>query len=259
MAIHSSDSHPQQPVSAPDRLYAQPRKDIDAFAFNEAVVNVFPDMIRRSVPGYDAVLSMVGILAKRFAQPHSVLYDLGCSLGATTRAIQNGLEAQARASSYRIVAVDNAPAMIDRFKEFAEAEESDIDLDIRLGDVREVPIVNASLVVLNYTLQFIDLEERLPLLSGIREGMLPGGALLLSEKIAFEDEAQQSLYTELHHAFKRANGYSALEISQKRTALEHVLIPETLSAHEARLRDAGFASSRVWFQCLNFSSILALV
>ena len=89
-------------------------------------------------------------------------------------------------------------------------------------------------------------------------GMLPGGALILSEKVAFSEKSKQDFFTNLHHTFKSANGYSDLEISQKRTALENVLIPETISAHRERLYTAGFHKIEVWFQCFNFVSIIAI-
>jgi tRNA (cmo5U34)-methyltransferase len=82
--------------------------------------------------------------------------------------------------------------------------------------------------------------------------------LILSEKIKFADTAEQTLLTDLHLAFKRANGYSELEISQKRSALENVLIPDTLETHQARLQQAGFAQSLQWFQGMNFISLLAV-
>jgi len=133
-----------------------------------------------------------------------------------------------------------------------------IPVEIVQRDIREVPIERASVVVLNFTLQFLPSDERLPLLARIHEGLLPGGVLILSEKLAFADPRQQALHVEMHHAFKQAQGYSALEISQKRTALENVLIPETLEQHKSRLRRAGFASSEVWFQYFNFASLIAL-
>jgi len=82
--------------------------------------------------------------------------------------------------------------------------------------------------------------------------------LILSEKVAFEDEGRQRFQKELHENFKRAQGYSELEISQKRTALETVMIPETLECHKRRLQAAGFNSVDVWFQCLNFISLVAV-
>jgi tRNA (cmo5U34)-methyltransferase len=119
-----------------------------------------------------------------------------------------------------------------------------------------VNIHDASLTLLNFTLQFLPIQDRLPLLTKIAEGTLPGGVLVLSEKIRFEDADTQAEMTALHEAFKKANGYSNLEISRKRTALENVLIPETLEAHRERLREAGFQSSEVWFQCFNFVSLI---
>jgi len=52
-------------------------------------------------------------------------------------------------------------------------------------------------------------------------------------------------------------GYSKLEISQKRAALENVLLPETLEAHRSRLDTIGFDAVDVWFQCFNFASMVA--
>ena len=119
-------------------------------------------------------------------------------------------------------------------------------------------ITNASVVVLNFTLQFIPLESRLPLLSRIAKGLEPGGVLLLSEKIRFEDEITQQDLTDLHHDFKKANGYSDLEVSQKRAAIENVLLPESIQEHRERLNQAGFDHSEVWLQCFNFASLLAI-
>ena len=119
-------------------------------------------------------------------------------------------------------------------------------------------VENASLVVLNLTLQFLPPAERSAIIGSIAQGTLPGGALLLSEKICFDDPGQQTLMTELHHDFKRAHGYSDLEIAQKRSAIENRLIPETLETHVQRLREAGYSTVTPWFQCFNFASILAV-
>lgn len=237
-----------------DTIYAEPVASIADFAFDERVADVFADMIRRSVPGYGTVLSAIAVLAERFAQPDSVCYDLGCSLGGATLAMRRGI----RQPRCRIVALDNSPAMIARCREQVASDRSSVAVDVICADIRDVVVANASLVVLNFTLQFLPTADRLPLLRRICQGLLPGGALLVSEKLAFADPRQQALHTDLHHAFKRAQGYSELEISQKRTALENVMIPETLEQHRARLSEAGFASCEPWFQYFNFASFIAL-
>ena len=124
-------------------------------------------------------------------------------------------------------------------------------------DIQTTPIESACAVVMNYPLQFVAPEQRLKLLSRIRAGLQQDGALIVSEKIRFADRALQAYFDEAHLDFKRANGYSDLEISQKRTALEDVMKPDTLEPHQARFADAGFSKVDVWFRCLNWASFIA--
>jgi len=214
---------------------------------------VFPDMIKRSVPGYETIIAMTGSLADRYVRPGTHCYDLGCSLGASLLAV-----AQATADRPRhLLGVDNSPAMISRCRDILSGEKVE-DIELLCADILDVPIANASLVVLNFTLQFVPPEQREALLARIWAGINPGGILILSEKVAFDDAHHNELMIELHHNFKRANGYSDLEISQKRTALENVLLPETLNTHRERLKKVGFNSVDVWFQCFNFASMIAI-
>lgn len=235
-----------------DRLYRRPLVEVAPFEFDDRVAAVFPDMLRRSVPGYSTMLGMIGVLAGRQARFGGRFYDLGCSLGAATAAMRAALAG----SQAELVAVDNAEAMIRRAREGFEAQPGP-PVELRCEDIRDTPIERARLVVLNLTLQFVPPADRLALLRRIRFGLAPHGLLVLSEKIAGADPAEQELMTGLHHAFKRANGYSELEISQKRSALERVLVPETLAEHRARLQAAGFGRVDLWYRCLNFVSLLA--
>lgn len=237
-----------------DQLFANPLNSVPDFQFDHQVVNVFPDMIKRSVPGYTTIISMIGQLSERYAQSGSRCYDLGCSLGAATLAMRHRI----RSADCQIVAVDNSNAMIDRCAKVIDADSGEVPVQLLCSDLQDVAIENASMVVLNFTLQFIAKAERTQIIKRIYDGLLPGGVLILSEKLAFEDNHHQELMIELHHNFKRSNGYSDLEIAQKRSAIEDVLIPETLDEHRTRLQAAGFTSSDVWFQCFNFASLIAI-
>ena len=230
----------------------------EPFRFDDKVAQVFPDMLRRSIPGYAASIEAIGSLAARYVRAGTNCYDLGCSLGAATLAMRQGISEP----GCRIVAVDAAPAMIERCR-LVVAEDTDppglmTDVDLVLGDIRDVEFLNASMVVLNYTLQFVDFADRDALLRRICKGMNEGGILVLSEKVVDEDPHMEELLVDLHHEHKRRNNYSALEISRKRAALENVLVPETVSAHRARLQTAGFSHSAVWLRYFNFVSIIAL-
>ena len=242
-------------MSTKDRLYTAGASEAQDFVFDERVVRVFPDMINRSVPGYSMIVPMAGLLARRYARDNSTLYDLGCSLGAVALAMSQAV----RASNARIIAVDNSPAMIARLRETLGAADRDglIPVQPVCEDLQGVPIENASVVALNFTLQFVEPASRLPLLRRIAAGLLPGGILILSEKIRFDAPREQSLHTEWHHDFKRAQGYSDLEISRKRDALENVMQPDSEPRHRERLLEAGFSEVYPWFQAFNFLSLVA--
>ncbi|MGL5533374.1 MAG: carboxy-S-adenosyl-L-methionine synthase CmoA, partial [Plesiomonas shigelloides] len=195
-----------------------------------------------------------GMLAKRFIQPNTQAFDLGCSLGAATLSMRRNIDVE----GVRLIAVDNSAAMIERCRRHIDAFRSDTPVDIIEGDIRQVKIENASMVVLNFTLQFLPPDDRQALLNRIYAGLRPGGALVLSEKFSFADQTIGDLLFDMHLDFKRANGYSELEISQKRSALENVMLTDSVETHKARLQQAGFEHAEVWFQCFNFGSMLAI-
>jgi len=247
-------------TSKKDTLYTQATATPGSFRFDERVVDVFPDMINRSVPGYALIVPMIGQLARRFVQPDSTVHDLGCSLGAATLAMQDALAGRDQLDGVRLIATDNAPAMVDRFRDLLQERPvppGAPPIELRCEDIRATKIENASLIVLNFTLQFLGLEERDHLLETISAGLKPGGALILAEKIRFPDSGEQDRQTDWHHDYKRLQGYSELEIARKRAALEEVLKTELESTHRERLTRVGFVRVTRWFQCFGFCAWLA--
>ena len=260
--------------SARDQIYRTPIADIGGFRFDRQVVDVFPDMLDRSIPGYSSIIAQSGLLAEHFAREGTRCYDLGCSLGATLLSMRHAISC----ADCELVGVDNSSAMIERCEELIDADNKATIADSQSAssintktdtnnrppvclinaDIEQVEIDNASVVALNFTLPFVEPAYRSTLLNRIGNAIVEGGALILSEKIKFDDQFLHDLYTDQYHAFKKANGYSDLEISQKRSALENVLIPDTVDTHLARLGDAGFKHCSVWFQCFNFVSIIAV-
>ena len=240
-----------------DKIYQQ-NSDEKPFRFNEDVAKVFPDMLQRSIPGYAATIEAIGSLAARYVLEDTNCYDLGCSLGAATIAMRQGIQH----ADCRIVAVDAAPAMTERCREIVAEDDRRFapatSVEVIEGDIRDIEIANASMAVLNYTLQFLSMNDRDALVQSIHDGLNDGGLLVLSEKVVDENPEMEQLLVDLHHEHKRRNDYSALEISRKRAALENVLIPETVSAHRARLKEAGFKHAAVWLRYFNFVSIVAI-
>lgn len=237
-----------------DRLYRNSDMSVKPFRFDENVAEVFEDMINRSVPGYEQTLILLGIVSRQYVQPGSNVYDLGCSLGASTIAVLNSVTTD----SYKIIAVDSSEQMLEKCREKFLKQKLNPPIDIIHADIRDIEILNASLVIINYTLQFLPVEERIPLLNKIFSGLLPGGALFVSEKIILNSEPDDKVMINLHEQFKLLNGYNELEIAQKRAALDNILVRESLEDHIDRLRDTGFSQVIEISRQLNFTTLLAI-
>lgn len=235
-----------------DTLY-QKQSATASFEFNEQVADVFADMISRSLPGYPLTLSMLGVIAHYYIKPHGCIYDLGTALGAVVFEIAR----QVTEPNCRIIGVDNSLPMISRCQQHAE-QLNDQRIEFSHQDICDITLSNATMVVMNFTLQFVPIEQRTMLLANIYQNLLSGGVLVLSEKIHYHDEQQNQQLQLLHEHSKRMNDYNELEIAQKRTALEHVLKTETIDQHTQRLHEAGFDQVNIWFQCLNFISLIAV-
>lgn len=228
-----------------DRIYEDQLKTVPDFEFNEEVVSVFPDMIQRSVPGYATILKGIGLMARHYLEEDDRCYDLGCSLGASSGAILSAVGDR----KVRIEAVDAAPDMIRQ----AKLNISDTRVNFHLSDICTIDLQPCQMVVLNLVLQFIDPPERPTLIKKIFDCLKPGGILVVTEKIV-----STPVHEQLHLEFKAMNGYSELEIAQKRSALEEVMKIEKLESHINTLNQAGFRETDVWFRFLNWVSILAI-
>mgnify|MGYP001161617172 FL=1 len=234
-----------------DNLFNK-QSDIADFRFDQDVVKVFDDMVRRSVPGYDSMIQMIGLIARMYGQDNTNYYDLGSSTGAITLSIA----LNNKSKNNQFFAIDNSKEMVEQCEKNLHNKVD--NLQAICDDINQVQIKSASIVVLNLTLQFIDVNLRSNLIKKIYDGLESGGILIISEKIHFEDAVMQNQITKLHMDFKKENGYSELEIANKRQAIENVLITETKEQHLNRLRDCGFVETSCFFQCLNFVSFLSV-
>jgi tRNA (cmo5U34)-methyltransferase len=237
-----------------DRVFARKRRQIQPFSFNREVAEVFDDMLVRSVPLYKESLYRQTDLVRRFFQAGTRIYDLGCShgnLGVRLQAVFKGI-------LFTLVGVDTSRPMLEKYRKRLDPPEPGRNIHLVCGAMEDICITNASVVVINLTLQFLDPAARDDLIGRIFDGMVPGGLLLVMEKTVHPEPGINDLQLAVYRQFKRENGYSDLEISQKRDALEKVLIPDTLETHFQRLDRAGFKRVDVWLKWFNFSAIMAV-
>ena len=227
-----------------DRIYATPQKTVERFKFNRHVVSVFPDLVERSVPGYAVATRILGIIASSYLKQDSKCYDLGCALGGATQSVLDAVGNLPVA----IIGIDSSREMLVG----ARTKITDARTSFQHGDIRSFRLEECDVVIMNFSLQFIPIRDRTKVLRNIRASLKPGGVLILSERVQAHIE-----FEEMHIAFRKSNQYSDLEIDQTNAAFKRILHSETLIEHIIRLRKVGFTEPRVWFQCLNWVSILA--
>ena len=223
------------------------------FKFGANVAKVFDDMVNRSVPFYGEIQRMMAELASDHAKEGSDVFDLGCSTGTTMISMDIMVN-----QNIRFIGIDDSREMLDKCKSKLMEIGFSRPYELRCADLGQgIKIENASVVVLCLTLQFVRPIYRERLLKDIYDGLNPGGVLILVEKILAEESRFNRDYIQYYYNYKRRNHYSEMEISQKREALENVLVPYKLSENITLLRDKGFAHCEVFFKWYNFSGLIA--
>jgi len=237
-----------------DLVFADKKKRVLPFEFNKEVTDVFDDMLNRSVPLYAQSIKRQAQLTARYYQNKSRIYDLGCSHGNLGILI---LE-QFKERMFSMVGVDNSKHMIEKYSKRLKKNDNNGQVDLICGLLEDIQIKNASVVLINLTLQFLDTKKRNDLIKKIYQGLTHNGILLLTEKTIHSSKHINTLQTHFYKQFKIENGYSQLEISQKRDALDKVLVPDTIEIHKKRIFKAGFTHFDVWLKWFNFVSMIAI-
>ncbi len=239
---------------ADDRLFADKQPTVKDFNFGKQTAEVFDDMLQRSVPFYAEVQRMIGEMAADFAVPGTNVYDLGCSTCATFAALDPVV-----APGVRFIGVDSSPEMLERGREKLAQQRVTHGYELMCADLNAgVPITNASVVIMNLTLQFVRPLYRQKLMRDIANGINKDGCLILVEKVLSKDTMLNRFFIKYYYAFKQRNGYSGLEISQKREALENVLVPYRVEENIELLLHSGFSWSELFFKWYNFCGFVAV-
>lgn len=227
------------------------------FKFDSHVASVFDDMISRSVPFYTEQQDMIREIVKKFWIPGTDIYDLGFSTGTTI--VNLCLD---ETCSARFIGYDNSISMIDTARKKIKNAGFENRIDLRFGDLNgdlsKLPIENASVVIMCWTLQFIRPLKRDDLIQWIYRGLVKDGVLIVTEKILTNSTDMNRFFIDFYYDFKRANAYSDEEIVRKREALENVLIPYRIDENMEMFQRNGFRIVETFFQWFNFAGFLCV-
>ena len=225
------------------------------FKFDKKVVQVFDDMVARSVPHYSLSQSMAINLANKFIKEDSIVVDLGCSTGTLLINLQKKLKKK----KIKLLGFDNSQAMIDAANKKIIKEKYKNLFNFEVAKIEdELNFSKASAVFMNYTLQFIRPLHRETLLKKIFNRIDNKGCFILMEKVLENDSIFNRFFIDLYYEYKKSMGYSKGEISRKREALENVLIPYRTDENIKLLKKSGFKSVEVFFKWFNFIGIIAV-
>lgn len=236
-----------------DSLFEQQFASVKSFAFDQQVTDVFTDMIKRSVPGYETLLKSIAMFCMRYAQNNTNIYDLGCSLGAVAITAAEATKDK----DCHIIGIDTSKPMLQKCQNIIENRKLNKKITLHNTDIATLKMSNASVIVSNFTLQFIPKSHRHDVIENIYKGLNSDGVFILSEKFKACNETD-SFLIDHYHAYKKINGYSNKEIQSKRQALQDVLIPDDIEEIKNRLISVGFTKVVKWFQCFNFASFIAI-
>ncbi|WP_034335082.1 methyltransferase domain-containing protein [Deinococcus misasensis] len=201
---------------------------------NHDVARAFDDHVREQLPWYDLVTSGITHLARHYATEHSVIYDIGASTGNISRALTPTVQER----KATLIAIEPSHAMREQFH--AQAQ-------LIVKPAEEVTYQPFSVAILNLTLQFIQPQNRGPLLEELKAKLQPGGAIILVDK--FEPPAgyaATALYR-LTLAGKLAAGATPEAIIKKELSLGGVQRP---------LKHSDFQDWVPWFRFGDFAGYL---
>ncbi len=249
-----TSKHLTKPPRGADKIFRRKQSLVRDFNFGRHTAEVFDDMLARSVPFYAEVQRMMGEIAADFAQEDTAIYDLGCSTGQTFLALDPIIP-----KHMRFVGVDNSHDMLAKAKQTMQRRRILREIDWACADLNDtLDISDASVVIMNLTLQFVRPLNRQKLIATVYRGLRPNGCLIVVEKVLSRYSMLNRLFIKYHYAFKERHGYSRLEISQKREALENVLIPYRAEENLELLTDAGFKECEVFFKWYNFCGFMGI-
>ncbi len=222
--------------------------------FDESVTAVFDDMLERSIPQYGVMRKACYALACRYAQSKTDIVDLGCSRGEAMAALVDKFGV-----GNRFTGIDVSGPMLqasrERFSGMIDAKIVNIrNMDLRTG----YPPVAASVTLCILTLQFTPIEYRLRIMQEIYEHTLPGGVLILVEKVIGSSAKLDAAMVDTYYKFKADNGYTQEQINRKRLSLEGVLVPMTARWNEEMLHSTGFRQIDCFWRWMNFAGWVAV-
>jgi tRNA (cmo5U34)-methyltransferase len=223
--------------------------------FSFTTIRDFDAHIAREIRGYETLFSIASGLADTVIATGTNVYDLGCSTGRFLVSLAKRIADETdtfRRRYVQFIGIEPNDNFADRHRDAPDSVTF-----IRKRVTPSTQFENASLISAIFTLQFIPIHERQPVVRNIYEGLNPGGVFLLAEKVYSSDPEIDRLINNSHLDFKREIT-DAAQILENDVRLRSIMRPLTLQENVSLLGNAGFNRCECFWRVNNFVALIAI-
>ena len=224
--------------------------------FNDTVAENFDQHVSQSIPHYDDLQNYLVQLSEWFLKDDAIIYDLGCSTGAT---IEKILKLNI-STKYKIIGIDNNQKMLDLAKKKVHKLKND-DVEIEFSNIDLTSNIEFEKSNLFYSIllfPFFSYEKRETILKKIHSSLKVGGALISVEKVRSKSSHFEDILNQLYFDFKLQQDLTEEEILLKAKSLRSSMYLFDEKTIFKSLSDCGFKEYEVFFKCFNFIGYIAI-
>ena len=217
----------------------------------------FDEHIDKSIRGYQDLLSDIVSLSRYFVEKETNVYDIGCSTGKLTEAMLKKNQDIEDVHYYGIEVADGVVGDMKSREIKLNSDYSWNKIKFLHEDVRDSMISNASLITSVFTLQFMSMRDRLPMVKKVYNGLNEGGAFIFAEKTICENAKFQEMITFNFYDYKR-KFFDTKDIMDKEQTLRNIMKPNTWKQIEKYIYDAGFKDVQPFWRNHMFVGAIAV-
>lgn len=229
----------------------------EKWEFDEAVADVFENMLERSIPDYanmrDLTVKLCDSLLLKDKRDFTLL-DIGCSDGLN---VDKFVYKYGSRGKYTLI--DCSEAMLNKCRIKFHSYVANNMMRILNMDLRkEFPIGYYDVITSILTILFTPIQYRQTIVQNIYDNLSAGGVFIFVEKVLGNSAKIDNALVDNYYKMKHDNGYSYDQIERKRLSLEGVQVPVTSAWNIDLLKQAGFRQIDTFWRYLNFEGYIAI-
>lgn len=228
----------------------------NTWRFDDDVAKIFDKHVRQSIPHYDDLQKYLASIAEWYLKDNSLVYDLGCSTGAT--AIK--LSELSINTKFKLIGLDSNKKMIDLAKKKVKKIKNNKNINFVFKEQNILKIKKFEKANLFYSVllfPFLNYNEKNLLLNKISKSLHIDGALISVEKIRAKNSYFEDIFTQLYFDYKIRQKLTHEEIMKKAKSLRSSMHLCSEAQTKALLKKNGFKNFDIFFRCFNFIGYIA--